>query len=147
MLRADAPTGALRVYSSTIPATKRDVSTFSHLTFRLSKVFPSLANVTAIAGTSFPPSLQVALFDGTNRRSVNAAALATLNPRVLRPYHRTLVSLNLTKVEMQTYAVPLTSFSTGTGAVSLSGVRAVEITFDATPGEEIHLDTMSFVKV
>jgi hypothetical protein len=147
VLRADAPSGALRVYTSTIPAAKRDASTFSHLTFRLSKVFPNLASPAAIAGPGFPPSLQVALFDGTNRRSVDAAAIATLNPRVLRPYHRTLGSLNLTKVEMQTYAVPLTSFSTGSGPVSLSGLRAVEITFDASAGEAIHLDTISFIRI
>ena len=147
VLRAQAPTGALRVYTTTIPASKRDASVFSHLTFRMSKVFPDLTTPATITATSFPPTLQVALFDGTNRRSVNAAAIATLNPRVLRPYHRIRGGVNLTKVEMQTYAIPLDRFSTGTGAVNLSGLRAVEVTFDASTGQEIHMDTLAFVKI
>jgi hypothetical protein len=101
----------------------------------------------AIAATSFPASIDVALFDGTNRRSVDAAAIATLNPRVLRPYHRTLGSDNLTKVEMQTFAVPLARYSKGSGAVSLGNIQAVEITFNASAGEEIHLDTLAFVRI
>jgi hypothetical protein len=147
VLRADAPSGTLRVYTSTIPTGKRDVSRFSHVTFRMSKVFPDLTSPAAITGTSFPATIDVALFDGSNRRSVDAAAIATLNPRVLRPYHRTRGSENLTKVEMQTFAVPLARYSTGTGAVSLSGVQAVEITFSASTGQEIHLDTLSFVRI
>lgn len=147
VLRAEAPSGALRVYTSTIPAGKRNISGFSHVTFRLSKVFPDVTTPAAIAGTSFPPSIEVALFDGTNRRSVDAAAIATLNPRVVRPYPRTLGSLNLTKVEMQTFAVPLARYAAGIGAVSLSSVRAVEITFNASTGQEIHLDTLSFVTI
>jgi len=108
---------------------------------------PSTTRGQASQSTSFPPTLQVALFDGTNRRSVNAAAIATLNPRVLRPYHRIRGGVNLTKVEMQTYAIPLDRFSTGTGAVNLSGLRAVEVTFDASTGQEIHMDTLAFVKI
>ena len=48
---------------------------------------------------------------------------------------------------MQTFAVPLDRFSTGGGAVSLSNVQAVEITFTASAGQEIHLDTLSFVRI
>ena len=48
---------------------------------------------------------------------------------------------------MQTYAIPLDRFSTGTGAVNLSGLRAVEVTFDASTGQEIHMDTLAFVKI
>jgi hypothetical protein len=147
VLRADPPSGAVRVYSTTIPAGKRDVSSFSHVTFRMSKVFPDVTTPAAIAGTSFPPSLDVALFDGRTRRAVDAAAITTLNRRVLRPYHRTVGTANLTKVEMQTYAVPLARYSSGSGAVSLSAVQAVEITFNASAGQEIHLDTLAFVKI
>jgi hypothetical protein len=147
VLRADAPSGAVRVYTTKIPAGQRDASGFSHLTFRMSKVFPDLTTPAAITGTGFPPSLEVALFDGRTRRSVDGAAITTLNPRVLRPYHRTLGTANLTKVEMQTYAVPLARYSSGSGAVSLSAVQAVEITFNASAGQEIHLDTLAFVKI
>jgi hypothetical protein len=147
VLRAQAPTGAVRVYTTTIPAGKRDVSRFSHLTFRMSKVFPDVTTPATIAATSFPPAIEVALFDGTNRPSVDAAAIATLNPRVLRPYHRIRGSENLTKVELQTFAVPLARYSTGSSAVSLANVQAVEITFNASSGQEIHLDTLAFVKI
>jgi hypothetical protein len=147
VLRADAPSGTSRVYTTNIPPGKRDVSAFTHLTFRMSKVFPNVSTPPAIAATSFPPTLDVALFDGTNRRTVNAAAIVTANPRVLRPYHRTLGTDNLTKVEMQTYAVPLAGFTGGSGPVNLSGVQAVEITFNAVAGQEMHLDTLSFVRI
>jgi hypothetical protein len=147
VLRAEAPSGKVLVYTSKLPAGKRDVSRFSHLTFRMSKVFPDVTTPQTIAATSFPASIDVALFDGTNRRSVDAAAIAALNPRVLRPYHRTLGSDNLTKVEMQTFAVPLAQYSQGSGAVTLANIQAVEITFNATAGQEIHLDTLAFVRI
>ncbi|MEP6917439.1 MAG: hypothetical protein ABJC89_17445 [Acidobacteriota bacterium] len=147
VLRAQAPSGALLVYTTRIPAGKRDLGSFSHLTCRISKVFPDLTTPAAIGGTSFPASIEVALFDGSNRRAVNAAALAALNPRALRPYHRIRGSENLTKVELQTFAVPLAQYSTGSGAVSLSSVQAIEITFNASTGQEIHLDTLSFVRI
>ena len=147
VLRAEAPSGTVRVYTSKIPAGKRDASGFSHLTFRMSKVFPDVTTPPAIAATSFPASIDVALFDGTNRRSVDAAVIATLNPRVLRPYHRTRGSNNLTKVEMQTFAVPLARYTTGSGAVSLASIQAVEITFNASAGQEIHLDTLALVRI
>lgn len=145
VLRAEAPSGALRVYTTTVPAGKRDVSKLMQLTFRASKVFPDVSTPATIAATSFPATLDVALFDGTNRVSVDAAAIATLNPRVVLPYHRTSGSDNLTKVEMQTLAVPLARFAAGSAGVSLSKVQAIEITFNATAGQEIHLDTLAFV--
>ena len=62
--------------------------------------------------------------------------------------HRVVgVDPNLTKVEMQTFAVPLARFSTGSPAVSLSNVQAVEITFSASTGQEIHFDTLSMVRI
>jgi hypothetical protein len=145
VLRADAPSGALRVYTTTVPAGKRDVGKLTHLTFRMSKVFPDLSTPAKITSTSFPATIDVALFDGTNRVPVDAAAIATLNPRAVLPYHRTIGSNNLTKVEMQTFAVPLTKFTSGSGPVNLSRVQAIEITFNATAGQEIHLDTLAFV--
>ena len=147
VLRAGAPSGAVRVYTTTIPSGKRDFSTFSHLTFRMSKVFPDLRTPQAITRPTFPARIDVALFDGTNRRSVDAATIATLNPRARRPYHRTRGGENLTKVDMQTFAVPLARYTGGTGPVNLSAVQAVEITFHATAGEEIHLDTLSVVGI
>ena len=137
----------MRVYTTTIPAGKRDFSTFSHVTFRMSKVFPDVSTPQKITRTTFPARIDVALFDGTNRRSVDAAAIATLNPRARRPYHRTRGSENLTKVAMQTFVVPLARYTGGTGAITLSAVQAVEITFHATAGEEIHLDTLSLVGI
>lgn len=145
VLRADAPTGALRVYTTTVPAGKRDLSKLTHLTFRMSKVFPDISTPAKITGTAFPATIDVALFDGTNRVSVDAATIATLNPRAVLPYHRTIGSLNLTKVEMQTFAVPLAKFTSGGSPVNLSKVQAIEITFNATAGQEIHLDTLAFV--
>jgi hypothetical protein len=147
VLLAQAPTGALRVYTTTIPSGKRDVSTFTHLTFRMSKVFPDVTTPAKIAATAFPATIDVALFDGTNRRAVNAAALATLNPRVVRPYHRITGGDNLTKVELQTFAVPLARFTGGSGGVTLSSVQAIELTFNATAGQDIHLDTPAFVRL
>jgi hypothetical protein len=147
VLRAQVPSGVQRVYSTTIPVGKRDFTRFSHLTFRMSKVIPDVSTPPAIAGARFPATIDVALFDGTNRRSVDAAAIATLNPRVRRPYHRIMSGNNLTKVEMQTFAIPLARYSTGAGGVSLSRVEAVEITFRAAAGEDIHLDTLSVVGI
>ena len=54
VLRADAPSGPVLVYTTTIPAGKRNVSGFAQLTFRMSKVFPDVRTPAAIAGTAFP---------------------------------------------------------------------------------------------
>lgn len=145
-LEAELPTGASRIYRSELPTGARDWSRFTTLTFRISKRFPDVSTPTAIAAATFPPTLQITLFDGTNRRSVDQSVIAPLNPLTVRPYHRLRGADNLTKVHLQTWQVPLSQF-TGTGGVSLSTIRAVEIGFDAGAGEPIHLDTLSVVRI
>ncbi len=141
-LQVDPPTGAARVYRTTLPATARDLSSFTALTFRVSKHFPDVTSPAAIASAAFPPRFTVTLFDGTRRATVDAAAIAPLNPLTVRPYHRTLGAENLTKLHMQTWQVPLARFT----GVTLSSVHAIELSFDAAAGEPIHLDTLSVVQ-
>ncbi|MBK8258888.1 MAG: hypothetical protein IPK82_40295 [Polyangiaceae bacterium] len=146
VLVADQATGASRVYRTDLNAAARDVSSFTHLTFRFSKHFPNVASPGAIAAESFPPRFQVGLFDGTTRRSVDQTAMATHNTQTVRPYHRMRGATNLTKVHLQTWRIPLSAFG-GSGGVSLTNIHAVEITFDADANVPIHLDTLAFVKL
>ena len=146
VLQATVPSGASRVYRTTVPAGKRNWANFTALTFRIAKHFPHLATPASIAAASFPPRVRIGLFDGTRRKVVDQAIIAPLNPRTVRPYHRLLGTDNLTKVHLQTWQVPLAQF-TGSGGVSLSGIQAVEITFDAGAGEPIYLDTLSLLRV
>lgn len=145
-LQATAPSGTNREYRTTIPVGKRDWTNFTALTFRVAKHFPNLTLPTAIASPGFPPRVQVGLFDGTVRKAVGHATIASLNPTTVRPYHRMRGAANLTKVHLQTWQIPLSRF-TGVGGVSLRSIQAVEITFDAGPGEPIFLDTLSLVRL
>jgi hypothetical protein len=141
-LHAEPPAGAARVYRTTLPATAQNLNGFTAVTFRVSKHFPDVSTPAAIASAAFPPRFTVTLFDGTRRASVDATAIMPLNPLTVRPYHRMLGSDNLTKLHLQTWQVPLARFT----GVTLSSIHAVEIAFDATAGEPIHLDTLSIVQ-
>jgi hypothetical protein len=145
-LEAGPPVGAVRVYRSRLPPGARDWTGFSALTFRISKDFPDVSTPAAIAAAAFPPRVEVTLFDGTRRRSVDQAVIAPLNTMTVRPYHRLTGAQNLTKVHLQTWQVPLSLFA-GAGGVSLSSIDAVEIAFNAGPGEPIHLDTLALVQL
>lgn len=146
VLQAGAPTGSSPRYISRIPSGKRNWTNFSALTFRVSKHFVDVSTPAAIAAASFPPTLRVTLFDGRNRKTLDQAAIAPLNPRTVRPYHRELSGTNLTKVHMQTWQIPLLQFA-GTGGISLSSVRAIEIEFGASTGEPHHIDTLSLIRI
>jgi subtilisin family serine protease len=145
VLAATQASGASRIYRTDIPAAKRDWSTFTALTFRFSKHFARLATAAEITATSFPPNLQIALFDGSVRASVDQSVIAPLNPRTVRPYLRFMGTDNLTKVHMQTWQIPLANFTAS--GLSLTAIEAVEITFDATATEPIHLDTLTVVRI
>jgi hypothetical protein len=143
LLEAGPPTGAILAYRSEIPPAKRDWTNFTALTFRISKHFPDLSSPTTIGAAAFPPNLQLTLHDGTHRATVDHTVIAPLNPRTERPYHRLMGALNLTKIHLQTWQVPLSRWS----GVTLSAIEAIEITFGATAGEPIHLDTLTLVRI
>lgn len=143
LLQAQAPSGAVRIYRTELAAAARDWRDFTALSVRISKQFPSLASPADIAAASFPPRFTLTLFDGARRASVDQSVIAPLNPRTVRPYHRTLAGDDLTKVHLQTWQVPLSRFA----GVDRRSIRAVEIAFDASAAEPIHLDTLSIVKL
>ena len=145
-LEAGPPIGAVRVYRSRLPAGGRAFTGFSALTFRISKDFPDVSTPAAIAAAAFPPMVEITLFDGTRRKSVDQAVIAPLNAMTVRPYHRLMGAQNLTKVHLQTWQIPLSQFA-GAGGVALGSIEAVEIAFHAGPGEPIHLDTLALVQL
>jgi subtilisin family serine protease len=145
VLAATRARGPNRVYSTEIPAAQRDWSQFNALSFRLSKHFPDVTTSAAIAVASFPPNLQVTLFDGRVRASVDQSVIAPLNPRTVRPYWRKKGTANLTKVHMQTWQIPLSNFTAS--GLSLNSIESVELTFGAGVSEPIHLDTLSVVRL
>jgi subtilisin family serine protease len=145
VLAAAPALGPNRPYRTVVPVGKRDWSNFTALTFRFSKHFPDVSSAAALAATSFPPNLRVALFDGNVRVVVDQAAIAPLNPQTVRPYLRMIGTENLTKVHLQTWQIPLSKFTDG--GASLGTIEAVEITFDAAANEPIHLDTLTVVRI
>lgn len=145
VLEAGAPTGS-PTYISRIPSGKRNWRNFSALTIRVAKHFPILVAPADITAANFPPNLQITLFDGRVRSTLDHTVIAPLNPLTVRPYHRQLGGDNLTKVHMQTWQIPLTRFVGSTG-LSLGRIQAVEIEFGSTAIEPVHLDTLSLIKI
>jgi N-acetylmuramoyl-L-alanine amidase len=149
--KADAPTGTRGPLREEIPAKDQDFHTFTHLTFRVTKKYP-LTDQTTIDAAPFP-DFSITLEDTAgHRKTVPTADIQKANPMKVRPIDRkrsefTVTDRIITKCNLETWKVPLSLFTSGTGPVSLAGIRAVEFDFNATAGQPIYIDTITLVSL
>jgi N-acetylmuramoyl-L-alanine amidase len=145
-----APRAPLR---QLIPAAHANFGAFTHLTFRIAKLYPT-ATQAVITGSPFP-NFTITLEDTAtppHRHTITNAAILAANPLAVKPYFRALddttVSLrNITKCNLETWRVPLSLFTTGAPVVTLRSVRAIEFDFDAAAGQPIYVDTLTLVNI
>ena len=143
-----APAAPLR---HTLPAAHQNFLDFTHLTFRVTKLYP-VTGTAAISSANFP-DFSITLEDTAgHRKTIANADILTENARKEKPYFRLFTDLgipsrNITKCNFETWRVPLTRFTSGSGPVSLNAIRAVEFNFAAVAGEPVYVDTISLVKL
>jgi N-acetylmuramoyl-L-alanine amidase len=149
--KADPPTGTRGPLREEIPVAHQDFHLFTHLTFRVTKKYPN-TNQTDINTAAFP-DFSITLEDTAGHRTTVAnAAILLANPRKVKPIYRefsefAVTNRKITKCNLETWKVPLSLFTAAPNAVSLSGVRAVELDFNTSAAQPIYVDTISLVKL
>jgi len=138
-----------------IPAAHQDFHAFTHLTFRVTKLYPTTSQAT-INAAAFP-EFSVTLEDNAgHRKTVPAAAIHAANPRKVKPIFRPPfadedpainATRNITKCNLETWKVPLSLFTAAPTPATLTSIKAVEFDFSAAAGQPIYIDTISLVKL
>jgi N-acetylmuramoyl-L-alanine amidase len=156
VVRAAVATGTSAPLREGIPAGHNDVRRFSHLTFRVTKLYPTTSAATIAAAPL--PDFTLTLEDGAGHRAtLPGAAVRAANPLSVRPYFHTGPDFelatpgaapplrNMTKCNLETWRVPLPAFTAALPALALGNIKAVEFDFAAVAGEPVYVDTISFV--
>ncbi len=125
------------VYSSQVPAAKKDVSGFGVLSFRVTQTFGSPRNP-----ADQPQDLYVRLRDNGGRsRRIRAALFAPI------PYPYPRQNSTLIKSALSTVRIPLRSFvvaNAGAEIIDLKDVESVAFELAAKPSGEIEVDQIHF---
>lgn len=120
-----------------VPAAHKDVSAFTHLSFRIAQKAESASNP-----VNQPQDLRVVLRDGAgNERAVRVSPFG----RVPYPDPRSMVSLR--KSALATVRIPLTSYTivcAGQPKVDLADVVTLAFRFSERPQGEVEIDEIEF---